>query len=47
MKVDRLADTLEQNGPGADSGNRFWYVMTFASWVMVPLIVAFVYKFKK
>lgn len=54
-KVQRLTETvlnhqdnLRRAGSNDDSGgNGFWYVMTFAGWMMVPLIVVFMYRFKK
>ena len=51
-KLERLTETFlssQQNPRGATSptgGSRFWYVVTFAGWMMVPLIVVCMYQFK-
>ena len=51
-QVQRLTNTLVSSRPGTASagsnrGNNFWNVVTFTGWVMVPLIVVFMYHFKK
>ena len=55
-KLERLTETFlssqQQNSrvaSGSSSvvgGSRFWYVVTFAGWMMVPLIVVCMYQFK-
>lgn len=55
-KLERLTETFlsSQQNPrgvarGADSaigGSRFWYVVTFAGWMMVPLIAVCMYQLK-
>lgn len=51
-KVQRLTETFLNHqdnrriGDSCDGGNGFWYVMSFAGWMMVPLIVAFMYRYK-
>lgn len=49
QRVDRLTETVIRRDGGATlrQGNGFWYVMTFAGWMMVPLIVAFMYHYRK
>ena len=50
QRVDRLTDTVIRRDSGGSlrqGNNGFWYVMTFAGWMMVPLIVAFMYHYKK
>ena len=55
-KVQRLTESFlssQRSGggdvgrEGTDKGNGLWYVLTFAGWMMVPLIVVFMYQFKK
>lgn len=50
QQVQRLRDVAVTRGGSVHSakdGNRFWYVVTFAGWMMVPLIMAFMYRYRK
>ena len=49
QRVDRLTEIAihRDSGGSPRQGNGFWYVMTFAGWMMVPLIVAFMYQYRK
>jgi len=47
---DILKNQARQVGPsssGGGGGNSFWYVLTFASWMLVPLITVYWYRLKK
>ena len=51
-QVQRLTNTVVNSRPATQSsassqGNGFWYVLTFTGWMMVPLVVVFMYHFKK
>lgn len=52
--MQRLTETVlsyDQIPPTVDvmakKGNGFWYVVSFAGWMMVPLIAVFMYQYKK
>ena len=47
-RVDRLTEVVVHRGASAPAqGNRFWYALTLAGWVMVPLIVVYMFHYKK
>lgn len=49
-KVQRLNEALgsvEMLSLGPRHGNGFWSVLSFASWIMVPLICVFMYQYKR
>ena len=51
-QVQRLTNTVVSSRSSTASaassrGSNFWYVVTFTGWMMVPLIVVFMYRFKK
>ena len=49
-QVQRLTNTVVNSRSVTQSssqGNGFWYVLTFTGWMMVPLVVVFMYHFKK
>ena len=50
QQVQRLTETIVRRDGASNprqGGNGFWYVLTFAGWMMVPLVVAFMYHYKK
>ena len=50
QQVQRLKDVAVNRGGVVHpdrGGNNFWYVVTFAGWMMVPLIVAYMYRYKR
>eukprot|EP00731_Ephydatia_muelleri_P010574 Em0005g1160a len=49
-KVQRLNEALGSGEVlflGPRQGNGFWTVLSFASWIMVPLVFVFMYQYKK
>lgn len=40
--MSRVGSSSSSSGPG-----RFWYALTFSSWMMVPLIVVFLMYYKR
>ncbi len=48
QRVDRLTDAaLRRDSTRQQKGNGFWNVVTFAGWIMVPLIVVYLYHYRK
>ncbi len=48
QRVDRLTEAVVRTDTmGQQKGNGFWTVVTFAGWIMVPLIVVYLYHFRK
>ena len=50
MRTVRQAVLQQRNNRGSGSqnqGSRVWYVLTFAGWVMVPLVVVFMFHYRK
>ena len=50
QQVQRLKDiAVNRGGPAgqAKQGNNFWYVLTFAGWMMIPLIVVYMYRYRR
>ena len=50
QQVQRLKDiAVNRGGPSGQvkQGNNFWYVLTFAGWMMVPLIVVYMYRYRR
>lgn len=51
MRVQSLENEVARvavgSGGSRNGPNRFWYVLTFAGWMMVPLIVVYVFHYKK
>ena len=45
-KVQNLENSVAHAGSRGGPG-RFWYILSFASWMMVPLIVVYVFHYKK
>ena len=48
QRVQRLEDDVARMGGTTGSApSRFWYIVTFAGWMMVPLIVVYMYHYKR
>ena len=50
QKVQKVTEAVvRRDNTLSDSrqGSRFWYVLTLAGWMMVPLIVTFMYHYRK
>lgn len=48
QQVQRLeADLARMGGTSRGGPSQFWYIVTFAGWMMVPLIVVCMYHYKK
>ena len=43
-RVCSLETNVDRRGSGP---GRFWYILTFASWMMVPLVVVYLFHFRK
>lgn len=48
-KVQRLTETVirRDSSDSQSQGNGFWYVLTFAGWIMVPLAIVFMFHYRK
>ena len=50
QQVQRLTETVvrrDSSSASAARGNSFWYALTFAGWVMVPLVVVYMFHYRK
>lgn len=49
QQMQRLTETIvRREGAGIPrEGNGFWNVLTFAGWALIPLLLAFMYHYKK
>ena len=47
-RVETLENRVGQISGNSSSGpSRFWYVVTFSSWMMVPLAVVFMFYYRR
>ena len=50
VQVRGLQQAVLQGGGGArrrGEGSRVWYALTFTGWLMVPLVVVFMFHYRK
>lgn len=48
QRMDRLTEAVvRRDGAEQRKGNGFWTVLTFAGWIMVPLVVVYLYHYRK